>query len=82
MESISVDLIEKGVGSITRREAEVLYCLLQGNATKEIAANLHISTATVQKHLKNVYHKLGVHNKIEALQKTKWLLTALYDNLN
>lgn len=82
MEIITVGLIEKKVGSITRREAEVLHLLLQGNSTKEVAGSLHIRTATVQKHLKNTYRKLGVHNKIEALLKTKWLLAALYENKN
>jgi LuxR family maltose regulon positive regulatory protein len=82
MDIITVSQIECGVGKITRREAEILYLLLQGHSTREIAGNLHISTATVQKHLKNSYRKLGVHNKIEALQKTKWLTAALYGNQN
>jgi DNA-binding NarL/FixJ family response regulator len=82
MEIITVGSIEKGVKSITRREAEILHFLLQGKSTKEIAGSLHISIATVQKHLKNVYRKLEVHNKIEALQKIKWLITAAYNNGN
>lgn len=82
MDTIPVGLIEMGVGTITRREAEVLHSVLQGKATREVAAGLHISTATVQKHLKNIYRKLEVHNKIEALQKTKWLIEAAYGNRN
>lgn len=82
MDTVTVGLIEMGVGPITRREAEVLHLLLQGKATKEVAASLHISTATVQKHLKNIYRKLGVHNKIEALQKTKWLIETIFNNQN
>ncbi len=82
MDLITVGLIEMGVGAITRREAEVLHLVLQGKATKEIASGLHISTATVQKHLKNTYRKLGVHNRIEALQKTKWLIEAVYNHRN
>jgi DNA-binding CsgD family transcriptional regulator len=82
METITVGQIEMGVGAITRREAEVLHLALQGKATREVAASLHISTATVQKHLKNIYRKLDVHNKIEALQKTKWLLAATFSNRN
>lgn len=78
MEIVPIDLIDKKEG-LTRREAEVLYLLLQGHSTRAIAGRLHISTATVQKHLKNTYRKLNVHNKIEALQKTKWLLAALYN---
>lgn len=82
MAPITVNSIQKGISDLTRREAEVLYWLLQGRATKEVAVHLQISTSTVQKHLKNTYRKLDVHNKIEALQKTKWLLAALYGNRN
>ncbi len=82
MNTISVSLIEMGVRAITRREAEVLYLVLQGKGTREVAACLYISTATVQKHLKNIYRKLEVHNKVEALQKTKWLIAAVYGNSN
>ena len=82
MEIIPVDVIERNVHLITSREAEVLHWVLQGKSTGEIASGLHISKATVQKHLKNSYRKLGVHNKIEALQKIKWLLAALFDNQN
>ncbi len=82
MDVVAVSLIETGIKSITRREAEVLYFMSQGKAAKEIGTCLHISAATVQKHTKNIYRKLGVHNKIEALQKTKWLVTALFSNQN
>lgn len=82
MDTIPVGLIEMGVSTITHREAEVLHLVWQGKSTREVAVSLHISTATVQKHLKNIYRKLEVHNKIEALQKTKWLLAAIYGNRN
>ena len=82
MATITVSSIEQGISALSRREAEVLYWLLQGKATRDVAAHLDISTATVQKHLKNTYRKLDVHNKIEALQKTKWLLTAMFGNRN
>jgi DNA-binding NarL/FixJ family response regulator len=35
----------------------------------QIAVNLIISPATVRKHIENVYKKLQVHNKVEAVQK-------------
>ena len=60
--------------TITSREAEVLYLMSQGKSGKEIAAELYISPQTVQRHAKNVYRKLDVHNKIEALNKTRQLL--------
>jgi len=36
-----------------------------------IAENLILSKGTVRKHIENIYRKLQVHNKIEALQKAK-----------
>jgi len=41
----------------------------QGLPNKTIAGQLQISSETVKKHLKNIYGKLQVSNKIEALNK-------------
>ena len=68
--------------NITSREAEILYLMSQGKSSKEIGAHLHISPQTVQRHTKNIYRKLDVHNKIEALNKTRWLIAALFGNQN
>jgi DNA-binding CsgD family transcriptional regulator len=74
--------IDTGLSSITPREMEILYWIAEGRGSKEIAACLHLSVHTVQKHTKNIYRKLDVHNKIEALNKTKWLIASLYRNQN
>ena len=60
-------------GHITRRELQILSLLANGSMNKEIAGLLNISIETVKQHLKNIYQKTGAHNKIEALNKTKWL---------
>jgi DNA-binding CsgD family transcriptional regulator len=52
------------------REKEILDLLIQGKLNKEIASLLFISEETVKKHLKNVYRKLGVRNRVEATLKT------------
>lgn len=65
---------------ITPREIQVLAFMAQGNSNKEIAGRLNISTETVKKHVKNIYQKTGSHNKIEALNKTKWLTDPLVAN--
>ena len=62
---------------ITRREVQILALMGEGYINKQIAALLNISTDTVKKHLKNIYQKTGAHNKIEALNKTKWLTASL-----
>jgi len=36
-----------------------------------IADNLILSPSTVRKHIENIYTKLQVHNKLEAIQKAK-----------
>jgi DNA-binding NarL/FixJ family response regulator len=53
------------------REKEVLEFLAKGLLYKEIADKLGVSHETVKKHLKNIYQKLHVQNKIEALKKMR-----------
>jgi DNA-binding NarL/FixJ family response regulator len=55
------------VSTLTGREREILGALADGATTSEVAAELDISTATVQTHVRNVLAKLGVHSKVEAV---------------
>jgi DNA-binding CsgD family transcriptional regulator len=52
---------------LTTREIEVLLLTARGRSNKEIAKTLGIKATTVQRHLANVYQKLAVNNKIEAI---------------
>lgn len=63
---------------LTKRENEVLKMVALGRGNKEIAESLHISVATTQNHLQNLYKKLGVRNRTEAAQKY-WELQ-MHDN--
>jgi DNA-binding NarL/FixJ family response regulator len=54
---------------LTGREEEILQCLAQGYATKEIADKLSVSYDTVRYHLKHIYDKLHVHSRTEAVIK-------------
>ena len=56
--------------SLTKREQEILELVARGCASKQIGPLLFISTATVNTHLKNIYGKLDVNNRIAALCKT------------
>lgn len=56
---------------LTTREIEVLEQLSKGLNYNSIADNLFLSPATVRKHIENIYTKLQVHNKLEAIQKAK-----------
>lgn len=55
--------------ALTNREQEVLNLISRGCLDKEIAHLLDISIWTVHNHLKNIYDKLGVHNRTEAVLK-------------
>ena len=53
--------------SLSNREREVLQLLTDGQDNHAIAASLEISINTVEKHLKNIYRKLGVTSRTEAV---------------
>lgn len=63
---------EKKVSDIlSDREHEVLQQLAQGLIYKEIGEKLFISHETVKQHIKHIYQKLHVQNKIEALNRLR-----------
>jgi len=55
--------------NLSKREKIVLAQLVKGLTSNKIAVNLFISPKTVQKHIENIYKKLDVHNKTEAIDK-------------
>ncbi|HPA26009.1 MAG TPA: response regulator transcription factor [bacterium] len=57
--------------NLTAREIEVLEQLSKGLKYNAIAENLFLSAGTIRKHVENIYTKLQVHNKLEAIQKAK-----------
>ncbi len=57
--------------TLTAREIEVLEQLSKGLKYNAIAENLFLSAGTIRKHVENIYNKLQVHNKLEAIQKAK-----------
>lgn len=52
---------------LTRREIEVLRLMAGGANTKALAERLRVSPATVRNHAQNVFAKLGVHSRLEAV---------------
>jgi DNA-binding NarL/FixJ family response regulator len=54
---------------LTERESELLKLLYEGYRYKEIADRLFISIETVRRHCQNIYKKLQVQNKVEAINK-------------
>jgi LuxR family maltose regulon positive regulatory protein len=55
------------------REIEVLKLATDGHTNKEIAQELHISLRTVKFHMTNIFTKLGVANRMQAVSKAKIL---------
>ena len=54
---------------LTDREKEILFCLVKGMSYKMVADNCFISIETVNVHIRNIYKKLQVHSKSEAVIK-------------
>jgi DNA-binding NarL/FixJ family response regulator len=60
---------------LSDRETELLQLLVQGLSYQQIADKLFISHGTVRKHIENIYSKLHIHSKVEAVNKAnehKW----------
>lgn len=56
---------------LTRRETEILEHIAEGKSRKKIAEELFIDLETVKSHIKNIYQKLDVHSKEDALKTAK-----------
>lgn len=69
-EAIS-NLQEREEISLSSREIDVLEQLGKGLSYTKIAENLFLSPSTVRKHIENIYKKLQVHSKIEAVAKAR-----------
>lgn len=54
--------------NLTKRETEILEQLSKGQNYQQIADLMFISPGTVRKHIENIYQKLQVHSKLEAVQ--------------
>jgi DNA-binding NarL/FixJ family response regulator len=54
---------------LTAREKEILKWLVEGLSYKEMADRLSLSYHTIHTHLKNIYEKMHVNNKGEAISK-------------
>ncbi len=75
--TMSPSIARKVIGSfrpvsdtvLTKRELEVLQKLENGINNKQIAEELFVSSNTIKAHIKNIYRKLQVHSRAEAVSK-------------
>ena len=58
---------------LSKRELEILNLLAQGHSNQEIAANLFVSLSTVKTHLQNIFEKLDVKRRTQAVEKARSL---------
>ena len=65
-------LIKDGHQIFTTREKQVLDLMAEGKLVKEIAGNLDVTVHAIKKHIKNIYLKMHVQNKVEAVMKWKF----------
>ena len=75
LSQLQQSLVEKTLPSLnslkslelSQRETEVLTLVIQGKDNKTIAAQMNVGISTVRKHLENIYHKLDVQSRTEAI---------------
>lgn len=60
--------LEKTYG-LTRRELEILRCIMDGQGNGQIGEHLVITENTVKKHILNIYRKLGVRSRVQLFKK-------------
>ena len=58
---------------LSKRELEILGLLSQGYSNQEIAAKIFVSLSTVKTHLQNIFEKLDVKRRTQAVEKAKRL---------
>lgn len=59
---------------LTARQQEILQCVESGNTNRQIARRLHVSEATVGKHLENIYQRLDVNSRTAAVARSRALV--------
>jgi len=57
--------------SLTPREIEILQLIFDGLSNQEIADRLFLTVSTVKRHISNIYRKLGVHSRSQAIKQAR-----------
>lgn len=71
-----IQTVSKELEPLSEREKQILKCSMEGKEYAQIAEELFLSRHTIRQHMKNIYRKLHVSSKIEALQislRNKWI---------
>lgn len=62
---------EENLSCLTKREIQILKCLADGKNNRDISSKLFLSVETVKTHMKSIFRKLEVKNRLEAVMKAK-----------
>ena len=72
-ENFVLDTSQVAQLELSKRELEILSLLAQGHSNQEIAAKLFVSLSTVKTHIQNLFEKLDVKRRMQAVEKGKRL---------
>ena len=75
LESLGVPVTVERRGDLSRREAEVLRLVASGDSNEGIARTLFLSVRTVERHVANIYAKLGLSGRSARAAATAWAHT-------
>jgi DNA-binding CsgD family transcriptional regulator/tetratricopeptide (TPR) repeat protein len=56
---------DSGIASLTKRELEIAALVTDRKTNREIAADLFLSDKTIESHIRNIFHKLGVSSRVD-----------------
>lgn len=62
---------DENTSNLTKRELEIVELLAKGLSYERVSDTLGISYGTTRKHIENIYRKLNVHSKLDAINKLK-----------
>lgn len=62
MQLLQSERVDDETKAISKREKEVVKCIVKGLSNKEIAANMNVSVNTVMTHRRNIASKLQIHS--------------------
>ena len=62
-------ITDEALHALTAREIEILTWVMKGKSNQEIGDLIHLSPLTVKNHLQNIYKKLNVHNRVQAISR-------------
>ncbi len=75
-ERFTINEVELQKLKLTRREYEILQLIIKGHSNSDIANNLFLSISTVKTHISNLYTKMNVKRRAQAIVKAKALKIA------